>query len=255
MIKLKYKLFPQSFVNKIVKTIQLSENSEIAKSNLKNKFGLDDLEVKYILGYKLKYLIELVNTNNVREFVRRLETIHSLDGCIGLETITRILKENNISYKEYETTDYEYYNKKGSKITSPACDLIIIEITNPNHNQHLEIEIDKSLDSVVDLWFGSYWFEYYECRSEQEFIDSYINTIKDIMKDKMKVICYHSKTNNRWHASYCYYKDENPEIDDSEDLEKHMKLLNDNKIARRENVFCYTWSELKIYNKKPGELK
>ena len=67
MIKLKYKLLPQSFVNKIVKTIQLSENSEIAKSNLKNKFGLDDLEVKYILGYKLKYLIELVNTNNVRE--------------------------------------------------------------------------------------------------------------------------------------------------------------------------------------------
>ena len=100
MIKLKYKLLPQSFVNKIVKTIQLSENSEIAKSNLKNKFGLDDLEVKYILGYKLKYLIELVNTNNVRGFVRRLETIHSLDGCIGLETITRILKENNISYKE-----------------------------------------------------------------------------------------------------------------------------------------------------------
>ena len=46
-----------------------------------------------------------------------------------------------------------------------------------------------------------------------------------------------------------------PEIDDSEDLEKHMKLLNGNKIARRENVFCYTWSELKIYNKKLGELK
>ena len=45
------------------------------------------------------------------------------------------------------------------------------------------------------------------------------------------------------------------EIDDSEDLEKHMKLLNDNKIARRKNVFCYTWSELKIYNKKLGELK
>lgn len=255
MIKLKYKLFPQSFVNKIVKTIRLSENSEIAKSNLKNKFGLDDLEVKYILGYKLKYLIELVNTNNVRWFIRTLGTIHSLDGCIGLETITRILKENNISYKEYETTDYEYYNKKGSKLTSPTCDRIIIEITNPNHDQHLEIEIDKSLDSVVDLWFGSYWFEYYECRSEQEFINSYIDTIKDIMKDKIKVICYHSKTNNIWHASYCYYKDENSDIDDSEDLEKHMKLLDDNKIARWEIVFCYTWSELKIYNKKLGELK
>ena len=65
---------------------------------------------------------------------------------------------------------------------------------------------------------------------------------KDIMKDKMKVICYHSKTNNRWHASYCYYKDENSEIDDSEDLEKHMKLLDDNKISRWESVFCYTWS-------------
>ena len=75
MIELKYKLFPQSFVNKIVKTIQFSENSEIAKSNLKNKFGLDDLEINYILGHRLKHLIELVNTNNVRGFVRRLETI------------------------------------------------------------------------------------------------------------------------------------------------------------------------------------
>ena len=249
MIKLKYKLFPQSFVNKIVKTIQLSENSEIAKINLKNKFGLDDLEVKYILGYKLTYLIELVNTNNVRWFIRILETIHSLDGCIGLENITRILKENNISYKEYETTDYEYYNKKGSKLTSPTCDRIIIEITNPNHDQHLEIEIDKSLDSVVDLWFGSYWFEYYECRSEQEFIDSYIDTIKDIMKDKMKVICYHSKTNNRWHASYCYYKDENPEMDDTEELSQHIDKLRKSKSFFNSIVYCFDWSTIEIFEK------
>ena len=60
-----------------------------------------------------------------------------------------------------------------------TCDLVILEITNPNHNQHLEIEIDKVLDSVVDLWFGTYWFEYYECHNEQEFIDSYLNTIKE----------------------------------------------------------------------------
>lgn len=254
MIKLKYKLFPQSFVNKIVKTIRLSENSDVAKSNLKYKFGLDDLEIKYILGYKLKYLIELVNTNNVREFVRRLETIHSLDGCIGLETITRILKENNISYKEYETTDYEYYNKKGSKITSPTCDLIIIEITNPNHNQHLEIEIDKSLDSVVDLWFGSYWFEYYECRSEQEFIDLYINTIKDIMKDKMKVICYHSKTNNRWHASYCYCKDGSLEMDDTEELNQHMDKLRKSNSFFNSIVYCFDWSTLEIFGKTKNNM-
>ena len=50
MIKLKYKLFPQSLVNKIVKTIRLSKNSNATLSNLKNKFGLDDLEVKYILA-------------------------------------------------------------------------------------------------------------------------------------------------------------------------------------------------------------
>lgn len=253
MIKLKYKLFPQSFVNKIVKTIRLSENSNVAKSNLKNKFGLDDLEVKYILAYKLKYLIELVNTNNVRWFIRGLETIHRLDGCIGLENITRILKENNISYKEYETTDYEYYNKKGSKITSPTCDRIIIEITNPNHDQHLEIEIDKSLDSVVDLWFGPCWFEFNECRSEQEFIDSYIDTIKKIMKNKMKVICYQSSSDNRWYI-YNYYKDGSLEMDDTEELNQHMDKLRKSNSFFNSIVYCFDWSTLEIFGKTKNNM-
>ena len=47
MIKNKYKLFPKHFVNGIIKTIQTSENLDTAKENLKIKFDLDDLEVKF----------------------------------------------------------------------------------------------------------------------------------------------------------------------------------------------------------------
>lgn len=178
MIKSKYKLFPKHFVNGIIKTIQTSENLDAAKENLKIKFDLDDLEVKCILSFKLPYLIELVRSNNLKHFIRRLKDIHRLDGCLGLNVIVNILEKNNIAYRKYEITDYDFYKKKGSKLDCVTCDLVILEITNPNHNQHLEIEIDKVLDSVVDLWFGTYWFEYYECHNEQEFIDSYLNTIK-----------------------------------------------------------------------------
>ena len=158
MIKNKYKLFPKHFVNGIIKTIQISENLDTAKENLKIKFDLDDLEVKCILSFKLTYLIELVRSNNLKHFIRRLKDIHRLDGCLGLNDIVNILEKNNIAYRKYETTDYDYYKKKGSKLDCATCDLVILEITNPNHNQHLEIEIDKVLDSVVDLWFGTYWF-------------------------------------------------------------------------------------------------
>ena len=176
MIKLKYKLFPKHFVNGIIKTIKTSENFDIAKENLKSKYELDDLEVKCILSFKLRYLIELVQTNNLKHFIRRLQNIHRLDGCLGVKEISYILEKNEINFKKHEITDYDYYKKKGSKIDCATCDLVILEITNPNHNQHLEIEIDKVLDSVVDLWFGTYWFEYYECHNEQEFIDSYLDS-------------------------------------------------------------------------------
>ena len=137
------------------------------------------------MSFKLTYLIELVRTNNLKYFIRRLTNIHRLGGCLRLSNIVKILENNNISYRKYETTDYDYYKQKGLKLDCATCDLVILEIANPNHNQHLEIEIDKVLDSVVDLWFGTYWFEYYECHNEQEFIDSYLNTIKEVMKNKM----------------------------------------------------------------------
>lgn len=250
MIKFKYKLFPKHFVNGIIKTIQTSENSDIAKSSLKSKFNLDDLEVKCILSFKLTYLIELVRTNNLKYFIRRLINIHRLDGCLGLSDIVNILKKNNIAYRKYEITDYDYYKQKGSKLDCATCDLVILEITNPNHNQHLEIEIDKVLDSVVDLWFGTYWFEYYECYNEQEFIDSYLNTIKEVMQNKMTFLCYHSKLNNRWYGNECYYKDEILEFDDSEDLEKRLESLRNKKISCNTIIYCFNWSKIEIYKSK-----
>ena len=249
MIKSKYKLFTKHFVNGIIKIIQTSENLDTAKENLKIKFDLDDLEVKCILSFKLTYLIELVRSNNLKHFIRRLKDIHRLDGCLGLNDIVNILEKNNIAYRKYETTDYDYYKKKGSKLDCATCDLVILEITNPNHNQHLEIEIDKVLDSVVDLWFGTYWFEYYKCYDEQEFIDSYLNTIKEVMQNKMTFMCYHSKSNNRWYANACYHKDENPEFDDTEDLEKRLETLRNKKFSFNTVIYCYNWEKLETFSK------
>ena len=150
MIKLKYKLLPKHFINGIIKTIQTSENLDIAKEKLKSRFELDDLEVKCLLSYKLTYLIELVRTNNLKHFIRILQDIHRLGGCLGLNDIVNILEKYNIDYRKYETSDYDYYQKKGSKSDCATCDLVILEITNPNHNQHLEIEIDKVLEMNID---------------------------------------------------------------------------------------------------------
>ena len=39
------------------------------------------------------------------------QDIHRLDGCLGLNDIVNILEKNNIAYRKYETTDYDYYKK------------------------------------------------------------------------------------------------------------------------------------------------
>ena len=90
MIKLKYKLFSKHFVNGIIKTIKTSENLDIAKENLRSKYELDDLEVKCILSFKLRYLIELVQTNNLKYFIRRLQNIHRLDVCLGVNYLMEL---------------------------------------------------------------------------------------------------------------------------------------------------------------------
>ena len=198
----------------------------------------------------MTYLIELVRTNNLKYFIIILTNINRLVGFLILSNIVKILENNNISYRKYETTDYDYYKQKGLKLDCATCDLVILEIANPNHNQHLEIEIDKVLDSVVDLWFGTYWFEYYECHNEQEFIDSYLNTIKEVMKNKMTFLSYHSKFNNRWYGNECYYKDENPEFDDSEDLEKRLESLRNKKVPFDTIIYCFNWSKIEIYKNK-----
>lgn len=106
------------------------------------------------------------------------------------------------------------------------------------------------LDSVVDLWFGTYWFEYYECYNEQEFIDSYLNTIKEVMQNKMTFMCYHSKSNDRWYGNECYYKDENPEFDDGEDLEKRLESLRNKKVPLNTIIYCFDWNKLETYKSK-----
>ena len=57
MIKQKYRLFPRLFVKRIIKIIKTSKDRETARENMKRKLKLDDVEVDYILSYKLKKLI------------------------------------------------------------------------------------------------------------------------------------------------------------------------------------------------------
>lgn len=106
------------------------------------------------------------------------------------------------------------------------------------------------LDSVVDLWFDTYWYEYYECYNEQEFIDSYLKTIKEVMQNKMTFMCHHSKSNNRWYGNECYYNDENPEFDDTEDLEERLESLRNKKVPFNTIIYCFNCSNLETYKNK-----
>ena len=86
--------------------------------------------------------------------------------------------------------------------------------------------------------------------NEQEFIDSYLNTIKEVMQNKMTFMCYHSKSNNRWYANACYYKDVNPEFDDTEDLEKRLESLRNKKVPLNTIIYCFDWNKLETYKSK-----
>ena len=243
MIKMKYRLFPEIFVKKIINIIRMSKDKETARRRLKQNLKLDDIEIDYILSYKLKYLMEQNLQNKLDYFINRLINIHDLTSSISYEQVIKILENNNISYKTYETNDYEYYLSKGYKCDCPVDDLIIIEISNPNHNKHIEIQIDKEMNCLIDLYFGSYWFEHYGCSTEKEFINLYIDTIKKIISDEITIVTYHSKENNKWYGDRCFYKDSNPNLDDTKEKEDYLERLYKRNLDKKTKVDVYSWSK------------
>ena len=66
------------------------------------------------------------------------------------------------------------------------------------------------------------------------------------MQNKMTFMCYHSKSKNRWYANACYYKDVNPEFDDTEDLEKRLESLRNKNVPFNTIIYCYNWDNLEI---------
>ncbi len=248
MIKQKYRLFPQLFVKRIIKIIKTSKDREIARENMKRKLKLDDVEVDYILSYKLKKLIEFNLKDKFKYFIDRLIDIHYLSNSISCDEVIDILENKNIAFRKYEISDSDYFYKKGSIRDCSIVDLIILEITNPNHEKHIEIQIDKEMNCVVDLYFGSYWFEYYGCYTKQEFSDKYIETIKKIKNDEIKIVSYHSKKNNKWFGDRRFDKDNNPELDDTKEMEEYLAKLNKKKPGNNVVAYVYNWSEFSQIN-------
>lgn len=246
MIKLRYRLFPELFIKKILNIIKKSKDRETAKVNLKQKLKLEDAEIEFILSYKLKYLIEQNMKNEHEMFINRLCEIQYLSKNINYDVAIKLLNEHNIPFNKYEISDYDYFRKKGSPIKCPSTELIILEITNPNHHKHLEIQVDKQMNCVVDLYFDSYWFEYYGCTTEQEFIDIYIETIKKVMNNEMTIVTYYS--NNKWIGDRCFYKDANPELDDTEEMNEYFSKLNKKRINKKIVIEKYSWNEYKKIN-------
>lgn len=160
---------------------------------MKKKLKLDDIEIDYILSYKLEKLIELNVKDKIEYFIYRLIDIRYISNSLSYDKVVNILNNHNIVFEKYEIADVGYFLKKGSQLDCSIVDLIILEITNPNHDKHIEIQIDKEMNCVVDLYFGSYWFEFLGCLTEQEFNETYIDIINKIMNDEIKIVSYPSK--------------------------------------------------------------
>ena len=175
--------------------------------------------------------------------MNRITNIHDLTNSISYEKVINILKNYNIYYKTYETNDYDYYLSKGYKCDCPVADLIIIEISNSNHNKHIEIQIDKEMNCLLDLYFGSYWFEHYGCSTEKEFENLYIDTIKKIISDEITIVTYHSKEKNKWYEDRCFYKDANPDFDDTKEKEEYLEKLFKKQLNKKTKVEVYSWTQ------------
>ena len=82
--------------------------------------------------------------------------------------------------------------------------------------------------------------------SAGELTNYTIETIKKVMNNEMTIVTYYS--NNKWIGDRCFYKDANPELDDTEEMNEYFSKLNKKRINKKIVIEKYSWNEYKKIN-------
>ncbi len=150
-----------------------------------------------------------------------------------LDEIKEMLQENNIPYEisEFEN-EREFWRHiilfNNTKDAKP-CKVIALIIYSKNGKKNIELQFNESGGAFyfVDLYFGGYSYELFDCQ-EKFLQQSVIDEINSIISNSVIVIAVNDLKNQKWLGDAGFSKKEN---DDSElqDFEKAMRRINKRK--------------------------
>lgn len=110
-------------INKIIKTIQNSENIDITKNDLIESFKLTDIQANAILDMRLRRLTELEHKKIENEAEKLYDNIKTLDSILKNENIL-----DNIIYKELKEIKENFTSERRTNIIDDYDDIDIEDL-------------------------------------------------------------------------------------------------------------------------------
>lgn len=111
-------------LDEVIKTIRQAENTDTARTNLMNNFGLSQKQAQAILDLRLQRLTALEREKIQEEYLEIIKLIEYLKGILADERkVLEIIKEEILSIKE------KFNDKRKSKIIQDEDDLTIEDLT------------------------------------------------------------------------------------------------------------------------------
>lgn len=144
-----------------------------------------------------------------------------------LVQIQKLLDDNNIGYIISHIKNLrEYRHKQGFLKANDNIPVLIITIPNPNHSKNIELifESDDSNPVFVDMEFGGYWNELFDCRDE--WIESFLtDEIQNILNDKVYVIFARDEKTGAWFFDANFHDLDDELLNDMDEFNEYMKRI------------------------------
>ncbi len=126
-----------------------------------------------------------------------------------LEEARVLLSNNNIPHQlcdfhneaEYwrHTSMFPYTkNAQSCKVT-----VIVIQSNNTHKNIELQFNVIDGIQKFVELWFGAYSYEMFDCIEEIQ-ADDLMDRVVEIMQGNLKMIIANDLKKKRWLGDACF---------------------------------------------------
>lgn len=162
--------------------------------------------------------------------------------------VEKLLIENALPFEQIDyknEADFFAHIAKFSYLKNASNEKVYtLVIYSNNKKKNIEIQFDKNF-VFVDLYFGEFSFEMFEC-SKEALPKELIDNIKEIMNCKVHFIVKNNLKKQNWAGDAAYFDDITLPFNDFFDYEKAVRKI-EGKKSFIERLF-HTKKEYEIYD-------